>query len=77
MKTADEMFEELGYTKIWCEDGFFFHNNQKDKVIAFNLPKKEWSVYDYDTAEPREYENKELEAISFQGYELGWLNRRI
>ena len=22
-KTADEMFEELGYTKIYCEDGFF------------------------------------------------------
>lgn len=74
MKTADEMFRKLGYTKIYCEDGFFYHKAKNNKTILFNLKNKEWSVYDYDTAEERGYGNKEFEAILLQEYELGWLN---
>lgn len=74
MKTAEEMFEKLGYTKIYCEDGFFYHKTKNNKTILFNLKNKEWSVYDYDTAEQRGYENKEFEAILLQEYELEWLN---
>ena len=73
-KTADEMFKELGYTKIYCEDGFFYYKAKNNKTILFNLKNKEWSVYDYDTAEQRGYGNKEFEAILLQEYELGWLN---
>lgn len=73
-KTADDMFKELGYTKIYCEDGFFYYKAKNNKTILFNLKNKEWSVYDYDTAEQRGYGNKELEAILLQEYELGWLN---
>lgn len=73
-KTADEMFKELGYTKIYCEDGFFYYKAKNNKTILFNLKNKEWSVYDYDTAEQRGYGNKELEAILLKEYELGWLN---
>ena len=73
-KTADELFKELGYKKIYCEDGFFYYKAKNNKTILFNLKNKEWSVYDYDTAEQRGYGNKEFEAILLQEYELGWLN---
>lgn len=71
---AENMFIKLGYTKIYYEDGFFYYNNKNDKVIAFNLKKKEFSVYDYDTGETRGYGNEELKAILFQEQELGWIS---
>lgn len=73
-KTADEMFEELGYSKIWCEDGFFYYKEKNNKAILFNLKKKEWNVYDYDTEELRGCGEEELKAIFLQEYELNWLN---
>lgn len=71
---AEEMFINLGYTKIYCEDGFFYHKAKNNKTILFNLKNKEWSVYDYDTAEQRGYGDKELKAILFQKLELGWIS---
>ena len=72
-KTADEMFEELGYTKIYCEDGFFYYKAKNNKTILFNLKNKEWSVYDFDTLESRGYGDEELKAILLQEFELNWL----
>lgn len=40
MKTADDMFRKLGYTKIYCEDGFFYHKAKNNKTILFNLKKQ-------------------------------------
>lgn len=71
---AEEMFINLGYTKIWSNNGFFFHNSESDKTIEFDLKNKKYLVYDYDTAEKREYTDKELKAILFQEQELGWIS---
>ena len=71
---AEEMFINLGYTKIYCEEGFFYHNLKSDKTILFNIKNKEWLVYGYDTAEQRGYGDKELKAILFQEQELGWIS---
>lgn len=72
--SSENMFIKLGYSKIWYEDGFFYYKEKNNKAIAFDLKKKEWSVYDYDTEETRKYGDEELKAILFQEYELGWIN---
>ena len=36
MKTADEMFEELGYSLIRVVDGTYVYRNRDDDVIIIN-----------------------------------------
>mgnify|MGYP004502060965 CR=1 FL=1 len=72
--SAENSFIKLGYSKIWCEDGFFYYKEKNNKTILFNLKKKEWKIYDYDTEELRGYGEEELKAIFLQEYELNWLN---
>lgn len=76
MSKADEMFEELDYIKIHCKEGFFWHNNENNKVVLFNLNKHEWSVYDYDTEKSLGYGDKLLKAILQQELELKWINKK-
>lgn len=49
--SAENLFIKLGYSKIWTDNGFFYYNSNNNKVVLFNLKKKEWSVYDFDTLE--------------------------
>lgn len=70
---AENLFINLGYFKIWNENGFFYYNPKDDKVIEFNLKQKVWAVYDYETSELRGYGNELLKAILLQEFELNWL----
>lgn len=72
--SAENLFIKLGYSKIWTEQGFFYHKPTNNKVVLFNLKKKEWSVYDFDTLESRGYGDEELKAILLQEFELNWLS---
>jgi len=74
LSEADKMFEELGYKRVSCIEGFFFYNGENNKTVLFDLYKKEWSVYDYDTLEPRGYGDKLLKAILKQELQLKWIN---
>ena len=71
---AENSFIKLKYSKIWCEEGFYYYNSTNNKVILFDLKKKQWSVYDYDTLETRGYGDEELKAILMQEWELDWLS---
>lgn len=70
---AENSFIKLGFSKIWTKDGFFFYNSNNNKAVLFNLKKKEWSVYDFDTLEPRGYGDELLKSILLQEFELNWL----
>lgn len=70
---AENSFIKLKYSKIWCQEGFYWYNSVNNKVVLFNLKKKQWSVYDFDTLEPRGYGNELLKAILLQEFELNWL----
>lgn len=72
--SAENLFINLGYSKIWTKQGFFYYNPTNNKVVLFNLKKKEWSVYDFDTLESRGYGDEELKAILLQEFELNWLS---
>ncbi len=72
--SADNLFSNLNYYKIFYENGFFWHNHETDKCVSFNLKKKEWEVYDYDTGESRQYGDELLKAILLQELELNWLS---
>ena len=75
MKTADEMFEELGYKIIqnnrktlnYEKEGLFM-----DKEIVFELLDKNVTV-GYGTGECCEVSMKELQAINKKVEELGWI----
>lgn len=71
--SAENLFIKLGYSKIWCNEGFYYYNSRNNKAVLFNLKGKEWSVYDYDTLEQRGYGNDLLKAILLQEFELNWL----
>lgn len=70
---AKNLFIKLGYSKIWCKEGFYYYNSNNNKVILFNLKTKQWSVYDYDTLETRGYGDELLRVILLQEFELNWL----
>lgn len=76
MSNADKLFEELGYCKIHCAEGFFFYNADKDKAVMFNLSKKTWRVYDYETGKTRGYGDELLKAILKKELEMKWLTQK-
>ena len=74
MKTAEEMFEELGYDLI--VDKFFIKYIKDIDQIIFDLKEKDISVYEYWCGEFTYHPItlKELQAINKQVEELGWLD---
>ena len=70
-KTADEMFEELGFIKKLCYGGFRLINNEnieKRKVFHFDfMPDNKLYI-------TGEINNKELKALVKMSEELGWLD---
>lgn len=73
-KTADEMFEELGY-KILFEDKkeiqYEFEGIYMDNEIKFDL-KEKTVLKEYSTGESQEISTQELQAINKKVEELGW-----
>ena len=75
MSKADEMFKELGYTKIQ-DDKYWVDYQKRNENISFNLTHKFIET-------TRKYRNeyidkrlniKELQAINEKCKELGWLD---
>ena len=71
MKTADEMFEELGYEKketTWNEKGkkHFIEYNSNDTQIQFSLDTKHILITNI-------LNMQELQAINKKVEELGWI----
>lgn len=71
MKTADEMFEELGYRKketTWKEDNkkHFTEYNSNDTQIQFSLDTKHILITNILNI-------NELQAINKKCQELGWI----
>ena len=72
MKTADEMFEELGYEKeetTWNEEGkkHFIEYNSNDTQIQFSLDTKHILITNI-------LNMQELQAINKKVEELGWID---
>ena len=76
MKTAKEMFEELGYKET--ENDIYFLKYYKtcklqhDKEITFHKLDKTFTVKDDNGIKYRWVNLKELQAINQQIKELGW-----
>ena len=71
-KTADEMFEELGYEK---ESDYYYHSNEmaiKKKHIKFYKNVKE-VIVESKLCFSYEINMQELQAINKKCKELGWI----
>lgn len=80
-KTADEMFEELGYTKFYDrENACVFYDTKTDKKIIFDKTYKSIelskdtgeSIYNNTIYDIFILEINELQAINKKIEELGW-----
>ena len=80
MKTAKEMFEELGFTSIKYNKKFLEYENSDDEIIYFDKIEKYYSSYccnnehDFDvyTDDAIIINMKLHKAINKQIEELGW-----
>lgn len=81
MKTADELFNELGYVKkvdnqVYCEyikyedyDG----DLEENKLISFSLINKKIRLFDFNCCTAPEITMQELKAINKFCEERGWI----
>lgn len=76
MKTADELFNELGYKKINTPTNLIYQNEKNNREIRFY---KIYKCVEVSLIEFEEYEGnsifftmKELQAINKKVEELGW-----
>ena len=69
-KTADEMFEELGYVKTKITEYWIIYKNFK-KAINFNLKHKTIEVEAEMKSE--EFDIQELQVINKKVEELKWM----
>lgn len=75
-KTADEMFEELGYKKYITDkyQGYYQYGRQSNTIcILFILDKKAIAIR-YDGSNTPAITMNELQAINKKVEELGWLD---
>lgn len=75
-KTADEMFEELGY-KVFEETEYFIEYKKQlgdcSKFIRFDLSDKTFTSFYYVVIDKQSYLSmQELQAINKKVQELGW-----
>lgn len=75
MKTAKEMFEELGYELV-SQDSTIIRYEKDFDIIKFNLSDNTIEVYDdwYYEKPFNQINMKELKAINKQCQELRWLD---
>lgn len=71
MKSAKEMFEELGYKKICDDVNYIIYNYDGAFEIRFYKPQQNFSIY-YEDEIYNTIDIKELQAINRQITELGW-----
>lgn len=71
-KTADELFEELGYIRTRANEYWIIYRNFR-KDIDFNLKHKTIEVESEMKSE--NFDIQELQAINKKVLELGWLNK--
>lgn len=69
-KTADEMFEELGYVKTKINEYWIIYKNFK-KAINFNLKHKTIEIEAETKSE--EFDIQELQVINKKVEELKWM----
>lgn len=75
MKTADEMFEELGYEILFKNEKMIqyeFEGFYMDTEIKFDL-KGKTVLKEYSTGESQEITMEELQVINKKVEELEWL----
>lgn len=68
--TADEMFEELEYSKVGDEFHFYYYSNDYVEVIEFNLKDKTFIKYYDDDNVKNSIDMQELQAINKKVKEL-------
>lgn len=71
-KTADEMFEELGYYKQNYLEHLDYYNEKLEKIISFRNNKTFACLNFYDSYE--EITILELQAINKKVEELEWMD---
>ena len=82
MKTAKELFEELGYERRFCDEDIISYENKKDwrydKNIDFYLEDKIIRCFQITVGGRFELSMtpQELQAINKQVEELGWLDEK-
>lgn len=77
-KTADEMFEELGYEKyiLSRHTGYYQYDEQSNTMcILFILDKKAIAIR-YDKSNAPAVTMAELQAINKKCKELGWIDNK-
>lgn len=73
-KTADEMFDELGYKSGLTQWGGLRLKKDYDNIFIFNEENKSfYKTGEYDSACDN-ITMQELQAINKKCYELGWLD---
>lgn len=71
MKSAREMFEELGYKKICDDANYIIYNFEGVFEIRFYKSQQDFSIY-YEEEIYNTIDIEELQAINQQINELGW-----
>lgn len=74
-KTADELFEELGYEKVRDDERFIKYRKPYDNdYIVMDKETKDF-IKNFDFAYWKAINMQELQAINKKVLELGWLNK--
>ena len=71
MKSARELFGELGYKKICDDVNYIIYNYEGVFEIRFCKPQQNFSIY-YEEEIYNTIDIEELQAINQQINELGW-----
>ena len=69
---AEEMFKKIGYKKISDNVNWLIYNLDEIFEIRFYKPQQDISIYYYDET-VNSIDMEELQAITQQCKELGWL----
>ena len=73
-KTADELFEELGYEKVRDDERFIKYRKPHDNdYIVIDKETKDF-IKNFDFAYWKAFNMQELQAINKKCQELGWLD---
>jgi hypothetical protein len=73
-KTADKLFEELGYKKVRDDERFIKYRKPYDNdYIVMDKETKDF-IKNFDFAYWKAVNMQELQAINKKVEELGWLN---
>ena len=73
MKTADEMFDMIGYEKHKSIVNDLYYENKENDAIYFYEDTKSFEKINFEKIESIEITMKELQAINKKCQELGWI----